>query len=150
MAVKRTESARDIIMHQNFQSFGTPWWISGEGLHVLECLRDNSGLDESIASLLAIIGDKQWRDQVPLYVQETSMRLRQRRVRKRAALLISQQVGVNHDAGMYFEFSLLGVQNPRPRDQVLLCTIAQPSYTSVWKSINEKEYRRTDPTHGCP
>jgi hypothetical protein len=25
MAVRRTESARENMMHQNFQSFGTPW-----------------------------------------------------------------------------------------------------------------------------
>ncbi len=99
-------------MHQNFQSFGTPWWISEEGSLVLECLGDNSGVDESIvslgdnsgvdesiaslransgvdesiaslgdnsgvdesiASLLAITGEKQRRDEVLLYVQETSM-----------------------------------------------------------------------------
>jgi hypothetical protein len=30
-AVRRTESARENMMHQNFQSFGTPWEISLEG-----------------------------------------------------------------------------------------------------------------------
>jgi hypothetical protein len=40
---------------------------------VLECLGDNSGVDKSITSLLAITGEKKRPDEVLLYVQETSM-----------------------------------------------------------------------------
>jgi len=29
-AVKSRKDARENMMHQNFQSFGTPWWISAE------------------------------------------------------------------------------------------------------------------------
>ena len=31
MAVRRTESAMENMIHQNFQSFGTPWERSSEG-----------------------------------------------------------------------------------------------------------------------
>ena len=40
---------------------------------MLECLGDNSGVDKSITSLLAITGEKKRPDEVLLYVQETSM-----------------------------------------------------------------------------
>ena len=54
MAVKSREDARENMMHQNFQSFGWPWWISaGEvSRNELEILGDSSSLlAESIAML---------------------------------------------------------------------------------------------------
>ena len=57
-AVKSREDARENMMHQNFQFFGTPSWISAEQFsrNVLETLGDSSGLDEeSIAMLLSIV-----------------------------------------------------------------------------------------------
>jgi len=58
-------------MHQNFQSFGTPWWISGDRIcsKVFDGLGDiRSRVDEavSIASLSGITpqGEKKWQVQV--------------------------------------------------------------------------------------
>ncbi len=42
------------MMHQNFQSFGTPWWISAERFsrNALGSLGDSSGLDEESIAIV--------------------------------------------------------------------------------------------------
>ena len=46
-------------MHQNFQSFGTPWWASGERLrpNVLEGLEDTSSLVDEVVFIAGYFGD---------------------------------------------------------------------------------------------
>jgi hypothetical protein len=57
MAVRRTESARENIMHQNFQSFGTPWERLLGGLG-----EDDLGGGESMAELAVVqVGEKRKR-----------------------------------------------------------------------------------------
>lgn len=47
------------MMHQNFQSFGTPWWASGERLrpNVLEGLEDTSSLVDEVVFIAGYFGD---------------------------------------------------------------------------------------------
>jgi hypothetical protein len=83
MAVKRMESVRENMMHQNFQSFGTPWWISGERScpNVLDGLGDRPSelIEESIESLWRFPnkGQKRWHSQtwngLLLIIPETSV-----------------------------------------------------------------------------
>jgi hypothetical protein len=50
MEARRTDSEREKMVHQNFQSFGTPWERSSEGLE-----EDNVDDERSMAELAILV-----------------------------------------------------------------------------------------------